>query len=88
MQQRQNSISGNRAFFATLSVEPSSLRFTTRYLNYPDSIYDAFTIDKTTKIVSEQSGLPEEVIELPAPHADSGLRARRFEQLRAARQSR
>lgn len=81
-------IGSNRAFFATLSVEPSSLRFTTRYLNYPDSIYDAFTIDKTTKIVSEQSGLPEEVIELPAPHADSGLRARRFEQLRAVRQSR
>ena len=78
-------IGSNRAFFATLSVEPSSLRFTTRYLAYPDSIYDAFTIDKHTKIVSEQPGLPEEVIELPTLHADSGLRARRFEQLRAAR---
>ena len=81
-------IGSNRAFFATLDVAPSSLCFTTRYLAYPDSIYDAFTIDKTTKIVSEQPGLPEEVIELPARHADSGLRARRFEQLRAARQSR
>lgn len=80
-------IGSNRAFFATLNVEPSLLRFTTRYLAYPDSIYDAFTIDKYTKIVSEQPGLPEEVIELPARHADSGLRARRFEQLRAARKS-
>ena len=79
-------IGSNRAFFASLQIAPSELQWQTRYLAYPDSIYDAFRIEKDTKLVYERDSLPDEVIELPEQHADNGLRARRFEQLKAARQ--
>lgn len=80
-------IGSNRAFFSSLQISPSELQWQTRYLAYPDSIYDAFRIDKASKVVYECDSLPAEVIEMPPQHADNGLRARRFEQLRAARQN-
>lgn len=78
-------IGSNRAFFSTITVAPQQLSATTRYLAYPDSIYDGFTVDRKSKVVSESPSLPEEVIEKPAHYQGLGLRARRFEHLRDAR---
>jgi len=78
-------IGSNRAFFCTLSVTKEEVAVRTRYMAYPDSIYDGFNIHFEDKVMHELDSLPAEVIEMPAAHADGGIRARRFEHLRDAR---
>lgn len=78
-------IGSNRAFFSHLTVAPNRLEISTRYLAYPDSIYDAYSIDYESRVVTEADSLPTEVIEKPAHYKGNALRARRFEHLRDAR---
>lgn len=78
-------IGSNRAFFSTVVVSPQQLEVQTRYLAHPDSLYDGFTIDYSSRVVTEMDSLPAEVIEMPENYTGISLRARRFEHLRDAR---
>lgn len=78
-------IGSDRAFYTTVALTADTLAVRTCYLNWPDSLYDAFTVAAADRVVLEADSLPAEVIEMPAAHADGGIRARRFEHLRDAR---
>lgn len=79
-------IGSGATLFNTLKVEKERLSVTSRYIQYPDSVYDAFFITKPDGLVTEKDSLPEELITLPERfEQDNGLRVRRFRHIRDAR---
>ncbi len=79
-------IGSGATLYNTLKVEKERLSVTSRYIHYPDSVYDAFFITKPDGLVSEKDSLPEELIMLPERFdQDNSLQVRRFRHIRDAR---